>query len=150
MKNSNKILMFIGLFLAILILFSCGTIKKDKTSTELEQKESINSSSNSLKYTSSDKFLFEPFDPTKPIEFENEKGVIERYYNTKIIKENTNTIEQKKDTASEKKDIKLNVDKKIKETDNSKIYLYLFVFGFLFLFLVVMAILIFLFIYLKK
>ena len=137
-------------FLLLFSFLSCGTIKKDKTSTKLEQNETTNSSSNSLKYTSSDKFYFEPFDPAKPIEFENEKGVIDRYYNTKIIKENTNTIEQKKDTTSEKKDVKLNVDEKNKQTDNTKIYFYLISGFFSLLFLVVIAILVFLFFYLRK
>lgn len=112
----KKILLTILLALA---LWSCGSVKKHKETTETEQNENFNAGSNKLKWTNSSGYNLEPVDLSKPIKFTNAKGETEVFENTKVVYNNTHTIEKVKDTTSYQKDFKQETDKKDKESDNT-------------------------------
>jgi small neutral amino acid transporter SnatA (MarC family) len=109
MKNRDIILG--GFFL---ILTSCGSVTKNKTSTDKESETDTRTetlSSNSLQ-----SFSLEPVDLSKPITFGGKS-----YENTKIVYLNSNTDtkvkEEKKENAKEVIEVK---DKKQDESSMSK------------------------------
>lgn len=125
------------ILLTALSLFSCGTIKKQKESTEV--KTEIDSTSKTSKETQiegsketkisykSNTFTFEPFDATTPyfVDGKEYKNVIVK---KKEETKDTFTIEQYKEKVFElsetitKLQQKLEQVKKDKETDNTGVY----------------------------
>ncbi|UOX32425.1 hypothetical protein LXD69_10210 [Flavobacterium sediminilitoris] len=123
------------------VLFSCGSIKKDKTNLKLESSsnEDSNSSSNTNRWINSNDYILEPVDLTKPM-FWNNNGKKDTVWNTRVIN-NTRYIKEeiKEDTNQIKKsNEKLSIDKKNKETDNT--FLILGVFSAFFLFIIIVII----------
>lgn len=122
------------LLLVSLILVSCGSIKKDKTSIETEKESELNQGSNTARWINSSNWGLEPQDPLKPMVFTNSKGEIETYHNTKIYHNNTHTKEIVNDTIVKKEKEKQDINIKNKETDNTMLILGLFGLFLLFLF----------------
>ena len=87
-----------------LSLFSCATLKKSNTETELKT-DSLGVT-NINKWSESEKYTFEPFDPKQPIKFVNSKGEIKEYYNTIIKQVKEKAHEHKKDSVAKKTDFK--------------------------------------------
>lgn len=115
-----------------LLLLGCGSVKKDKEETT--SKTDFNSSKLDFKRFRDSSFILRPFDASKPMLIGKDTIVnvmIENHYRDRV--------QVVKDTIH-KIDV-VEVDKKIKETDNSKIYLYFFVFGFGLFALIVLIIL---------
>ena len=102
-----------------LLLFSCGSIKKTKEHTEINQNESENISTTKDMFSDSKSFSLEPVDFSKPITFTNSKGEKQVFENSKVIYNNTKIIEKVKDTISYKKESNIEIDKKDKEVDNT-------------------------------
>lgn len=104
-----------------LVLFSCGTIKKIKEHTEINQNESENIARTKDIFSDSKSFSLEPVDLSKPIVFTNNKGEKRVFENSKVVYNNTKIIEKVKDTISYKNESNLKIDKKDKEekTDNT-------------------------------
>ena len=106
----KKILLTIFLTLA---LWSCGSVKKSSTETEVKK----DSSSGSQKEWNLNwgNYSLKPFDPNKPMIFTNAQGkrdtlvntIIEHHYNAEYVKV--------KDTANVKTDLKQDIDTKEKD-----------------------------------
>ena len=106
----KKILLTILLALGI---WSCGSVKKSSTETDLK----TDSSSGSQKEWNLNwgNYSLKPFDPNKPMIFTNAQGkrdtlvntIIEHHYNTEYVKV--------KDTANVKTDLKQDIDTKEKD-----------------------------------
>lgn len=130
-----------GTILLASAIWSCGSIKKHKESSETEQKEEFNSGSNKAKWSNSSNYSLEPVDLSKPIVFTNGKGEKQVFENTKVVYNNTHTIERIKDTISANKDLKQESNKKEKVTDNTILILGIILGSiflvFLFLFLLI-------------
>jgi isochorismate synthase EntC len=95
MWNMKKSILLIPLF-----LIGCATVKKTNTETELKT-DSVGIT-NLNKWSESEKYTFEPFDPKQPIKFVNSKGEIKEYYNTIIKQVKEKAHEQKKNSVSKK------------------------------------------------
>jgi len=121
MKNIIYILAF--------FLFSCGSLKKDKTSIETEASTETNAETTTARWIDSKDYRLEPADLSKPMIFTNSKGETETFTNTKVIYNNTHTKEIIHDSIAKKEEFKQEVDSKNKETDNQTIWLMFF--GFL-------------------
>ena len=128
-------------FFLIFLLFSCGSIKKDKNSFDIDTKTDANSSTEKLRLTDNRSYNLEPIDLSQPIVFTNSKGETERFTNTKVVYNNTHTIEKVKDTTSIKQKENISIDTKHKESDNTMIFIALF--GFIFLFMIIVFFMIF-------
>lgn len=117
------------IYILILMMFSCGSVKKDKTSIETEASKQSNSGSNTARWINSNNWGLEPIDLSQPMTFTNSKGETETYTNTKVFHNNTVTKEIVHDTIVVKEEFKQDVDLKNKETDNQTVWLMFF--GFL-------------------
>ena len=104
------------LILTILLtsgIWSCGSVKKSSTETEVKK----DSSSGSQKEWNLNwgNYSLKPFDPNKPMIFTNAQGkrdtlvntIIEHHYNTEYVKV--------KDTTNVKTDLKQDIDTKEKD-----------------------------------
>lgn len=110
----KKIIFTILLALGI---WSCGSVKKSSTETDLK----TDSSSGSQKEWNLNwgNYSLKPFDPNKPMIFTNAQGkrdtlvntIIEHHYNTEYVKV--------KDTANVKTDLKQDIE--VKEKDYSEV-----------------------------
>jgi len=107
MKKSILIIPFLFL--------GCGIVKKNKEETNLKT-DSIGVT-NLNKWSESEKYNFEPFDPSQPIKFVNSKGEVNEYFNTRIVHIKEKVHEQKKDSTAKKTVLKQEI--KNKEVDNS-------------------------------
>ena len=106
----KKILLTIFLALGI---WSCGSVKKSSTETEVKK----DSSSGSQKEWNLNwgNYSLKPFDPNKPMIFTNAQGkrdtlvnsIIEHHYNTEYVK--------LKDTTNVKTDLKQDIETKEKD-----------------------------------
>ena len=114
------------LFIIMISLFSCGSIKKDKTSIETETNSELNAGSNTARWINSNNWGLEPVDLSKPMIFTNSKGETETFTNTKVFHNNTITKEVVHDTIVVKAESKQDIDLKNKETDNQNIWLMFF------------------------
>ena len=104
--------LILTIFLALGI-WSCGSVKKSSTETDLK----TDSSSGSQKEWNLNwgNYSLKPFDPNKPMIFTNAQGkrdtlvntIIEHHYNTEYVKV--------KDTANVKTDLKQDIDTKEKD-----------------------------------
>ena len=117
-------------------LLSCGSMKKDTTSTETESKTDLNASTTDKSTEVGGSFILRPFNPQKPII--NGKDTI---YNATIEKHYYTKDRIVKDTVAKKETVKTDIDTKQVERDNTKLIL-----GFagiiaFFLFLIVLVIL---------
>lgn len=142
------------ILLTALSLIGCGTIKKDKQKTDIKTEIDSTKKTTSETNTESSKetkinykantFTFTPFDAGTPyfVDGKEYKGgtlVIKNESKDETIldqlkAQNKVLIEQ---NARFKQDLK--ESKKVKETDNTKVYLYLFGFGFLFLTIIILV-----------
>jgi len=100
-----------------LFLIGCATVKKTNTETEIKT-DSVGVT-NLNKWSESEKYTFEPFDPKQPIKFINSKGEVKEYYNTIIKQVKEKAHEQKKDSVSKTVDLKQ--DKTEKEKDYTEV-----------------------------
>ena len=115
-----------------LLLVSCGTIKKNKEQTT--SKSDFNASTIDFKRFRDSSFIIKPFDASKPMLIGKDtivNVIIENHYRDRV--------QVVKDTIHKVNVVE--VEKKDKYTDNSKVYLYLFGFGFGFFALIVLVIL---------
>lgn len=120
------------LLILSLLFFSCGTIQKNKEQTT--SKSDFNASTIDFKRYRDSSFIIKPFDASKPMLIGKDTIVnvmIENHYRDRI--------QVVKDTIH-KVDV-VEIEKKDKQTDNSKVYLYLFGFGFGFFALIILVIL---------
>lgn len=133
------------LFLAFMLIFvfSCGSVKKDKKSIDIEKSSftDTNSSSTTNRWIESANYTLEPVDLSQPILW-TRNGKTDTIYNTKVIYNNTNTKETIIDTTkTQKKETeKVAVEEKHKETDNTFLILGIVGIGFLFLLIVVLVV----------
>lgn len=132
MKNLIYILAF--------VLFSCGSVKKDKTSIETEASSETNSGTNTARWINSNNWGLEPIDLSQPMTFTNSKGETETYTNTKVFHNNTVTKEIVHDTIVVKEELKQDVDVKNKETDNTTLILGIVGIAFLFLLIIILVV----------
>lgn len=117
-------------------LFSCGTLKKDKSSEETESKIDLNASTIDKSNEVGGSFILRPFNPSKPII--NGKDTI---YNATIEKHYYTKDRIVKDTISKKEESKTDIDTKNVERDDTKLYLGIaFIIAF-FLFLIILVVL---------
>lgn len=131
--------------LIVLLAFffiSCGSIKKNKEEVELETEKNSTEKTNIARWINSNSYTLEPVDLTKPILL-NKNGKIDTLYNTKVIYNNTKTKEIIHDSVAKKENTKIEANSKLKETDNTKLFLYLFIFGFSLLFMMIILILVY-------
>lgn len=131
------------LIIVIVSFFSCGSIKKDKTSIETETNSELNAGSNTARWINSSNWGLEPVDLSKPMIFTNSKGETETFTNTKVVYNNTHTKEIVKDTISHNKQTKIEVDDKNKKTDNTNLFLGIFGIAFFLIFLFLIFIVIY-------
>lgn len=117
------------IYILALLMLSCGSVKKDKTSIETEASTETNSGSNTARWINSNDYRLEPADLSQPMTFTNSKGETETFTNTKVIYNNTHTKEIIHDSIAKKEEFKQEVDKKDKETDNQNIWLMFFGFA---------------------
>lgn len=136
------------IFLAFILLFmvSCGSIKKDKNSIDIEKSSltDSNSSSTTNRWIESANYTLEPVNLDKPILWSH-NGKTDTIYNTKVIYNNTNTKETIIDTTkTQKKETeKVALEQKNKETDNTFLIIGIVGFGFGFLFLLIVIFMVF-------
>jgi len=117
-------------------LLSCGSMKKDTTSTETESKTDLNASTTDKSTEVGGSFILRPFNPQKPII--NGKDTI---YNATIEKHYYTKDRIVKDTISKKEEQTTDIDTKNVERDNTKLYLGIaFIIAF-FLFMLILVIL---------
>ena len=95
------------LFILLLILTSCGAVKKNKEQTSIEDKSIITTDITRF----SDTFTLEPIDLSKPILLGKDT-----IYNTKVVYNNTKEIVKEK----EAKNISVEQSKKEKQVDYSE------------------------------
>jgi len=125
----------------LLLLTSCGSITKNKTSSEIESEKTTDTRTNTLITENTDSYTISPADLSQPIQFGGKT-----YTNTVIKwkKENKVTNEDKTEKVAEKVEIKETT--KDKQTDYTN--LILIVCGmFIFMFIIL---LVFIHIQLKK
>jgi hypothetical protein len=115
-------------------LFSCGSMKKDTTSTETESKIDLNASTTDKSSEVGGSFILRPFNPQKPII--NGKDTI---YNATIEKHYYTKDRIVKDTISKKEEQKTDIDTKQVERDNTTLFLGIAGVICLFLFVLVIA-----------
>lgn len=111
--------------LLVFFFISCGSIKKNKEHFELDSETSSTKQTNISRWVNSNSYTLEPVDLTKPILL-NKNGKTDTLYNTKVIYNNTNTKEIIHDSIGKKGHTKIEADSKIKETDNTKLFLGIF------------------------
>ena len=120
------------LLILSLLLVSCGTIKKNKEQTT--SKSDFNASTIDFKRFRDSSFIIKPFDASKPMLIGKDtivNMIIENHYRDRV--------QVVKDTIH-KVDV-VEIEKKDKYTDNTKVYLYLFGLGFGFFALIILVIL---------
>ena len=100
------------------ILLSCGSMKKDTTSTETETKTYLNASKTDKSKEAGGSFILRPFNPSKPII--NGKDTI---YNATIEKHYYTKDRIVKDTISKMETVETDIDTKNVERDNTKLIL---------------------------
>jgi hypothetical protein len=98
--------------LTAITLVSCGSITKNKKSTEIESEKQTDTRTNTLITENSDTYTISPADLSQPISFNGKT-----YTNTiiKWQKENKVTSEDKKEKVAEKQVIEVN--EKVKQVD---------------------------------
>lgn len=122
------------IILTAFAITSCGTIKKNKQSVTDTQKNDLNASKIDYKRFRDSSFILKPFDATRPMIIGKDTIV-----NTIIENHYRDRVHIVKDTIH-KTDTKIvEVESKVKETDNTKVYLYLIGFGFFFIALIVIV-----------
>jgi hypothetical protein len=117
-------------------LLSCGSMKKDTTSTETESKTDLNASKTDKSTEVGGSFILRPFNPSKPII--NGKDTI---YNATIEKHYYTKDRIVKDTISKREEQTTDIDTKNVERDNTKLFLGIAGIIAFFLFLIVLVIL---------
>jgi len=95
------------IFILLLILTSCGAVKKNKEQTSIEDKSTITTDITRFSNT----FTLEPVDLSKPILLGKDT-----VYNTKVVYNNTKEIVKEK----ENKNINVEQQKKEKQVDYSE------------------------------
>ena len=98
-------------------LLSCGSMKKDTTSTETESKTDLNASKTDKSNEVGGSFILRPFNPSKPII--NGKDTI---YNATIEKHYYTKDRIVKDTISKKEEQTTDIDTKNVERDNTELF----------------------------
>jgi maltose-binding protein MalE len=98
-------------------LLSCGSMKKDTTSTETKSKTDLNASTIDKSNEVGGSFILRPFNPSKPIINGKDtifNATIEKHYYTKdrIVK----------DTISKKEEQTTDIDTKNVERDNTELF----------------------------
>jgi hypothetical protein len=98
--------------LTAITLVSCGSITKNKKSTEIESEKQTDTRTNTLITENSDTYTISPADLSQPISFNGKT-----YTNTiiKYEKNNKVTSEDKKEKVAEKQVIEVN--EKVKQVD---------------------------------
>ena len=99
------------LFILLLILTSCGAVKKNKEQTSLEDKSTITTDITRF----SDTFTLEPIDLSKPILLGKDT-----IYNTKIVYNNTKEIVKEKEAKKEERGKERNGRRGVEEKKNVK------------------------------
>ena len=123
------------LLLIAISLLSCGSVKKDKTSIEIESKSDFKASKIDLKRFRDSSFILRPFDATKPMLIGKDTIVnvmIENHYRDRW--------HIQKDTIHKLDTQIVEIKDKHKETDNTTLFLGIAGIIALFLFLVVLVI----------
>jgi hypothetical protein len=134
MKNK---LFKIALAIIVSALFvSCGSMKKDTTSTETESKTDLNASKTDKSSEVGGSFILRPFNPQKPII--NGKDTI---YNATIEKHYYTKDRIVKDTISKMETVETDINTKNVERDNTTLFLGIAGVICFFLFLIVLVIL---------
>jgi hypothetical protein len=98
-------------------LLSCGSMKKDTTSTETESKTDLNASKTDKSSEVGGSFILRPFNPQKPII--NGKDTI---YNATIEKHYYTKDRIVKDTISKMETVETDIDTKNVERDNTELF----------------------------
>ena len=98
-------------------LLSCGSMKKDTTSTETESKTDLNASKTDKSTEVGGSFILRPFNPQKPII--NGKDTI---YNATIEKHYYTKDRIVKDTISKMETVETDIDTKNVERDNTELF----------------------------
>ena len=101
----KKILLTIFLTLA---LWSCGSVKKSSTETDLKTESEKNTEIDATKFSNS--FTLEPVDLTKPILIGKDT-----IYNTRVIYNNSKEVIKEKSNELNKSDLKQDIDTKDKD-----------------------------------
>jgi hypothetical protein len=92
----------------ILTLFSCGSVKKSSTETEIKTESEKNIEIDATKFSSS--FTLEPMDLSKPILLGKDT-----IYNTRIIYNNSKEVIKEKSNEVNKSDLKQDINTKDKD-----------------------------------
>ena len=101
----KKILLTIFLTLA---LWSCGSVKKASTETDLKTESEKNTEIDATKFSNS--FTLEPVDLSKPILLGKDT-----IYNTRVIYNNSKEVIKEKSNEVNKSDLKQDIDTKEKD-----------------------------------
>ncbi len=98
----------ITILISIILLTSCGSVKKSSTETEIKTKSEKNTEIDATKFSNS--FTLEPVDLTKPILIGKDT-----IYNTRVIYNNSKEVIKEKSNESNKSDLKQDIDTKEKD-----------------------------------
>lgn len=96
---------------------SCGVIKKDKQSVESETTSDLNASKTEKSHEIGGSVVLRPFDPTKGIVYGKDT-----IYNATIEKHYYDRVKVVTDTIHKRETQVIEVESKVKETDNTAIY----------------------------
>lgn len=125
----------ITFILTIFLVVSCGSLKKQKESIEIETKNDFNTSKIDYKRFRDSSFVFKPFDATRPMIIGKDTIV-----NTIIENHYTDRVQIVKDTIHKTETQIVEVEKMQKEKDNTKLLLGIAGIIAFFLFVVILVI----------
>lgn len=102
----------ITILISIILLTSCGSVKKSSTETEISTVDYKDTSTEAIKYSKG--FTLEPVDLSKPILLGKDT-----IYNTRVIYNNSKEVIKEKSNEVNKSDLKQDVE--VKEKDYSQV-----------------------------
>lgn len=98
----------ITILISIILLTSCGSVKKSSTETNLKTESEKNTETEATKFSNS--FTLEPVDLNKPILLGKDT-----IYNTRVIYNNSKEVIKEKSNEVNKSDLKQDIDTKEKD-----------------------------------
>lgn len=98
----------ITILISIILLTSCGSVKKSSTETEIKTESEKNTEIDATKFSNS--FTLEPMDLSKPILLGKDT-----IYNTRVIYNNSKEVIKEKSNEVNKSDLKQDIDTKEKD-----------------------------------
>ena len=98
----------ITILISIILLTSCGSVKKSSTETEIKTESENNTEIDATKFSNS--FTLEPVDLNKPILLGKDT-----IYNTRVIYNNSKEVIKEKSNEVNKSDLKQDIDTKEKD-----------------------------------